>query len=38
MEKDSLQFIAKDVFLQAEDGLAVSVDPDVADAFGALQE
>lgn len=35
MGKDFLNFAATDVFLQAEDGFAVPVDPDLADALGA---
>lgn len=35
MEKDYLHLAATDVFLQAEDGLVVPVDPDLADALGA---
>lgn len=38
MEKDFLQLAATDVFRQAEDGLAVPVDPELADACGALPE
>ncbi|MGE9986701.1 hypothetical protein [Desulfovibrio sp. SGI.169] len=36
MDKDFLNFAATDAFLQAEDGFAVPVDPDLADALGAL--
>lgn len=33
MDKDFLNFAATDVFLQAESGFAVPVDPDLADAW-----
>ncbi len=35
MEKDFLQLAATDVFRQAEDGLAVPVDPELAEILGA---
>lgn len=35
MEKDFLNFVAADVFRQAEEGLAVPVDPDLAEVLGA---
>lgn len=38
MEKDFLNFVATDIFHQAEDGFAVPVDPDLADALGAFAE
>lgn len=38
MGKDFLNFAATDVFLQAESGFAVPVDPDLADALGAFAE
>lgn len=38
MDKDFLHHAATDAFLQAEDGFAVPLDPDLADALGAFAE
>lgn len=38
MDKETLSAIASDVFLQAEQGLAVELDPEVAEAMGAFEE
>lgn len=38
MNKDFLNLAAAVVFLQAEDGLAVPVEPELAEAMGAFPE
>lgn len=38
MDKATLNAIASDAFLQAEQGLAVELDPELADAMGAFVE
>ena len=38
MDKATLNAIASDAFLQAEQGLAVELDPELADAMGAFAE
>lgn len=38
MDKETLDSIATDAYLQAEDGHAVELDPEVAEAMGAFQE
>lgn len=38
MDKDVLNTVATDAFLQAEEGYAVELDPDVATALGAFSE
>lgn len=38
LNKDFLNLAAAVAFFQAEDGLAVPVDPDVAEAMGAFPE
>lgn len=38
MEKDQINAMASDVFNQAADGLAVEIDPELADAMGAFTE
>lgn len=38
MNKETLNAIASDAFLQAEQGLAVELDPELADAMGAFAE
>lgn len=38
MNREELNQAASDAFIQAQDGLAVPVDPDVADGMGAFAE
>lgn len=38
MDKATLNAVASDVFLQAEQGLAMELDPELADAMGAFVE
>lgn len=38
MNREELNQAASDAFIQAQDGLAVPVDPDVADGMGAFVE
>ena len=38
MDKETLNAIASEAFLQAEQGLAVELDPELADAMGAFEE
>lgn len=38
MDKETANAIATDAFLQAQEGLAVELDPDVAEAMGAFVE
>ena len=38
MDKETLDSIATDAYLQAEEGYAVELDPEVAEAMGAFQE
>lgn len=38
LDKNTLNAIARDVFLQAAEGYAVEVDPDVADELGLMEE
>ena len=38
MDKEYANAAARDAFLQAEDGFAVELDPDLADALGAFTE
>ena len=38
MDKEYANAAARDAFLQAEDGFAVELDPELADALGAFAE
>ena len=38
MDKETLNDIATEAYLQAEEGYAVELDPEVAEAMGAFQE
>lgn len=38
MDKETLNAIASDAFLQAEQGIAVELDPELADTMGAFEE
>lgn len=38
MDKEYANAAARDAFLQAEDGFAVELDPELADALGAFTE
>lgn len=38
LDKETINAIATDVFLQAKEGLEVELDPEVADALGAFEE
>ena len=38
MDKEYANVAARDAFLQAEDGFAVELDPELADALGAFTE
>lgn len=38
MDKETLDAIASDAFLQARQGFAVELDPELADAMGAFVE
>ena len=38
MDKEYANAAARDAFLQAEDGFAVDLDPELADALGAFTE
>lgn len=38
MDKEYANAAARDAFLQAEDGFAVELDPELADAMGAFTE
>lgn len=38
LDSGMVNAIAKDVFLQAQDGAAIELDPEIADALGAFEE
>lgn len=38
MNKEMMNAVATDAFTQAQEGFAVSLDPDLADALGAFVE
>lgn len=38
MNKELMNAVATDVFIQAQEGFAVPLDPDLADALGAFPE
>ena len=38
MNKDIMSAVATDAFAQAQEGFAVPLDPDLADALGAFEE
>ena len=38
MKKDMMNAVATDAFNQAQEGFAVPLDPDLADALGAFME
>ncbi len=38
MNKDVMNAVATDAFAQAQEGVAVPLDPDLADALGAFME